>query len=105
MLKGSSPKKVYRELIRLHKEKNLSFQNVVTFNLDEYYPIEKNKVQSYNRYMREQLFDHIDIPKENINIPVIILIRILLVMIFFKGWDIKIKRNRIILRGIRKQDK
>ena len=59
---GSSPKKVYSELIRMHREEGLSFQNVVTYNLDEYYPMESDAVQSYVRFMREQLFDHVDIP-------------------------------------------
>ena len=66
---GSSPKKVYQELIRLHKEDGLSFKNVHTFNLDEYHPMEPDSVQSYVRFMREQLFDHIDIPLSNYHIP------------------------------------
>ena len=66
---GSSPKTVYAELIRLHKEEGLSFKNVISFNLDEYYPMEADAVQSYWRFMREQLFDHVDIPKENYFIP------------------------------------
>lgn len=66
---GSSPKMVYAELIRMHKEEGLSFQNVVTFNLDEYFPMEPDSVQSYVRFMNTQLFDHVDIPKGNINIP------------------------------------
>ena len=66
---GSSPIGVYRELVALHKKEGLSFKNVVTFNLDEYYPIEKNDLLSYNHFMNYHLFDHIDIPKENINIP------------------------------------
>ena len=56
-------------MIRLHKEEGLSFKNVITFNLDEYYPILKNDLESYNYYMKTNLFDHIDIPNENINIP------------------------------------
>src|SRR5947208_1308110 len=48
---GSTPKKVYKELIRLHREEGLSFKNVVTFNLDEYYPLEQEAMQSYRRYM------------------------------------------------------
>ena len=51
------------------KNKELSFKNVVTFNLDEYYPITKNDQESYNFYMHHNLFKHLDIPKENINIP------------------------------------
>jgi glucosamine-6-phosphate deaminase len=66
---GSSPKTVYAELIRLHKEEGLSFKNVISFNLDEYYPMEPDAIQSYWRFMREQLFDHVDIPKENYYIP------------------------------------
>ena len=66
---GSSPIKVYEELVRLHKEEGLSFQNVITFNLDEYYPIHPEADQSYWLFMHEHLFNHIDIKKENINIP------------------------------------
>lgn len=66
---GSSPIDVYLELIRLHKEEGLSFKNVVTFNLDEYYPIARKNVQSYWYFMHEHLFNHIDIPEENIHIP------------------------------------
>jgi glucosamine-6-phosphate deaminase len=66
---GSSPKTVYAELIRLHREEGLSFKNVISFNLDEYYPMEPNAVQSYWRFMKEQLFDHVDIPKENYFLP------------------------------------
>lgn len=66
---GSSPIQVYRELVRMHKEENLSFQNVITFNLDEYYPMLPNAVQSYVRFMNEHLFDHIDIKRENVHIP------------------------------------
>ncbi|KJD31191.1 glucosamine-6-phosphate deaminase [Tamlana nanhaiensis] len=66
---GSSPIKVYEELVRLHKEEDLSFYNVVTFNLDEYYPMDKSNIQSYHYFMHEHLFNHIDIVPENINIP------------------------------------
>ena len=66
---GSSPIGVYKELVRLHKEEGLSFKNVVTFNLDEYYPINPEHIQSYKYFMNEHLFDHIDILSENINIP------------------------------------
>ncbi len=66
---GSSPKTVYAELIRMHKQEGLSFKNVISFNLDEYYPMEPDAVQSYWRFMKEQLFDHVDIPKENYFIP------------------------------------
>ena len=66
---GVTPIAVYAELVRLHKEENLSFSNVITFNLDEYYPMQPNAAQSYVTFMNENLFDHIDIPKDNINIP------------------------------------
>ncbi|MEI6865431.1 glucosamine-6-phosphate deaminase [Flavicella sp.] len=66
---GSSPVKVYEELVRMHKEDGLSFSNVVTFNLDEYYPMNKNNLQSYFYFMHEHLFKHVDILPENINIP------------------------------------
>ncbi|WP_353935890.1 glucosamine-6-phosphate deaminase [Reichenbachiella agariperforans] len=66
---GSSPIKVYKELIRLHKEEGLSFRNVVSFNLDEYYGLAKEDVQSYIYFMHHHLFDHVDILPENINIP------------------------------------
>ena len=66
---GSSPIKVYEELVRLHKEEGLSFSNVVTFNLDEYYPMKKENNQSYYYFMHQHLFNHIDIKPENINIP------------------------------------
>src|SRR5262245_48775830 len=65
---GSTPTRLYAELIKLHKE-GLSFRNVHTFNLDEYYPIAPDSVQSYVRFMNEHLFNHIDIPKQNIHIP------------------------------------
>lgn len=66
---GSSPKGLYAELVRLHKEESLSFKNVVTFNLDEYYPIEPDAVNSYVRFMKELLFNHVDILPENQHIP------------------------------------
>ncbi|MBL0738673.1 glucosamine-6-phosphate deaminase [Flavobacterium sp. GN10] len=66
---GSSPIKVYEELVRMHKEEGLSFANVVTFNLDEYYPMDKNDIQSYYHFMHEHLFNHVNIHPENINIP------------------------------------
>ena len=66
---GSTPKTLYTELVRLHKEEGLSFKNVITFNLDEYYPIEKDALQSYNNYMHRLLFNHVDIDPKNIHIP------------------------------------
>ena len=66
---GSSPKSLYAELVRLHKEEGLSFKNVVSFNLDEYYPMEPDSINSYVRFMKELLFNHIDILPENVHIP------------------------------------
>ena len=66
---GSSPISVYRELVRLHQEEGLSFQNVISFNLDEYYPISKDDIQSYHYFMHIHLFNHVDIKPENIHIP------------------------------------
>ena len=66
---GSTPIRIYEELVRLHRDEGLSFKNVVTFNLDEYYPMRPDAMQSYVRFMKEYLFDHIDIPASNINIP------------------------------------
>ena len=66
---GSTPTRVYAELIRIHKKEKLSFKNVHTFNLDEYYPMAPDSLHSYVRFMKEYLFDHIDIPKKNIHIP------------------------------------
>ena len=66
---GSSPIKVYEDLVRMHREEGLSFVNVISFNLDEYYPMEKSNVQSYDYFMHEHLFNHVDILPENINIP------------------------------------
>jgi glucosamine-6-phosphate deaminase len=66
---GSTPIGIYRELIRMHREEGLSFADVVTFNLDEYYPMRPDSIHSYYRYMWENLFDHIDIKPENVHIP------------------------------------
>ncbi|MDG2341562.1 MAG: glucosamine-6-phosphate deaminase [Cytophagales bacterium] len=66
---GSSPISIYEELVRMHKEENLSFHNVITFNLDEYLPMDPNSIHSYHKFMFESLFDHIDIDPNNINIP------------------------------------
>lgn len=66
---GSTPVPVYRELIRMHREEGLSFKHVITFNLDEYYPLARNHRESYWRFMQDQLFAHIDIPAENIHLP------------------------------------
>jgi glucosamine-6-phosphate deaminase len=66
---GSSPKILYAELVRLHREEGLSFKNVIAFNLDEYYPIESTAVQSYKIFMKYHLFDKIDIDPANCHIP------------------------------------
>jgi glucosamine-6-phosphate deaminase len=66
---GSSPIKVYEELVRIHKEDGLSFENVISFNLDEYFPMDKSNIQSYFYFMHEHLFNHVNMLPENINIP------------------------------------
>ncbi|MBC70838.1 MAG: glucosamine-6-phosphate deaminase [Muricauda sp.] len=66
---GSSPIRVYEELVRLHREEGLSFKHVVTFNLDEYHPMEKSNIQSYHYFMHQHLFDHVDIDPSNVHIP------------------------------------
>jgi glucosamine-6-phosphate deaminase len=66
---GSTPIGIYRELIRLHRNEGLDFSNVITFNLDEYYPMQPDSIHSYVRYMWENFFDHINIKKENVHIP------------------------------------
>ena len=66
---GVTPIAVYAELVRQHKEEGLSFKNVITFNLDEYYPMQPNAAQSYVTFMNENLFGHVDIVKENVHIP------------------------------------
>ena len=66
---GSTPVGVYDELIRLHREEGVSFKTVVTFNLDEYWPMQPDALQSYHRFMREHLFDHLDIPAAAIHLP------------------------------------
>ncbi|MEX2335822.1 MAG: glucosamine-6-phosphate deaminase [Fulvivirga sp.] len=66
---GATPTGVYEELVRLHQEEGLSFKNVITFNLDEYYPMSPAAPQSYVTFMNEHLFRHIDIDENNIYIP------------------------------------
>jgi glucosamine-6-phosphate deaminase len=66
---GSTPVGLYRELIRLHKEAGLDFSRVITFNLDEYYPMTPEDIHSYNRWMHETFFDHVNITPKNIHIP------------------------------------
>ncbi|MCA6497682.1 MAG: glucosamine-6-phosphate deaminase [Chitinophagaceae bacterium] len=69
MATGNTPVHLYKELVRMHKEEGLSFKNVITFNLDEYYPIHKDAYQSYWSFMHRNLFNHIDIDPANIHIP------------------------------------
>jgi len=66
---GSSPRSVYAELVRMHVEEKLSFKNVIAFNLDQYYPIDNDALQSYKRFMKKHLFDNIDIDPKNCHIP------------------------------------
>jgi hypothetical protein len=66
---GSTPIFVYQELVRLHREEGLSFRNVITFNLDEYYPMPAEHAQSYHHFMRQHLFDHIDLDPQQIHLP------------------------------------
>ncbi len=66
---GSTPVGVYRELVRLHREEGLSFAHVISFNLDEYYPMDPGSLHSYHRFMWENLFSQLDIPRENVHIP------------------------------------
>ena len=66
---GSTPIGVYQELVRMHRQEGLSFQNVVTFNLDEYVPMAPGALQSYHRFMRENLLDHVDVPASQVHIP------------------------------------
>ena len=67
-------------------EEGLDFSNVVTFNLDEYWPMEKESIHSYHRFMREAFFDHVNIPPENIHIP---------------DGTIPAARRRVVLRRLR----
>jgi glucosamine-6-phosphate deaminase len=66
---GSTPVGVYRELIRMHREEKLDFAGVTTFNLDEYYGVAPDRLQSYHRWMHENFFSHVNVPKPNIHIP------------------------------------
>ena len=66
---GSTPKTLYAELVRMHKEEGLSFKNVITFNLDQYYPMDKDALQSYHYFMRKNLFEQTDIIPANYHLP------------------------------------
>ena len=65
---GSTPIGVYKKLVEFYKKGELSFKNVITFNMDEYVGLGKNDDQSYKYFMYHHLFDHIDIPKGSINL-------------------------------------
>ena len=69
MATGATPIVLYKELVRMHKEEGLSFKNVITINLDEYYPIPRTAYQSYWSFMHRHLFDHVDIDPKNIYLP------------------------------------
>ena len=66
---GSTPKSLYAELVRLHLEEGLSFKNVITFNLDQYYPMEADALNSYHYFMRKYLFEQTDIDPKNYFLP------------------------------------
>ena len=66
---GSTPLTLYRELIRMHKKEGLSFAKVRTFNLDEYLGLAPDHEQSYHYFMFQNLFNGLDIPRENVHIP------------------------------------
>ena len=66
---GSTPLGVYEDLIRRHQAGDVDFARVVTFNLDEYYPMSPESAHSYHRYMWENFFAHVNIAKENVHIP------------------------------------
>ena len=68
---GSTPKSLYAELVRMHREEGLSFKNVITFNLDQYYPMEADALNSYHYFMRKYLFEQTDIDPENYFLPII----------------------------------
>lgn len=65
---GSTPLETYKELIRLHKAGEVSFKNVVTFNMDEYIGLDENHPESYHSFMWSNFFSHIDIEAENVHI-------------------------------------
>lgn len=66
---GSTPLQMYKELIKMYEEENLDFRDVTTFNLDEYIGLKKDDVNSYNYYMMENFFKHINIRMNNVYIP------------------------------------
>lgn len=69
LVTGKTVIPLYQELVRMHKEEGLSFHNVITFGVDEYYKITSDNTQSYSYFMHQYLYNYIDIEKENINMP------------------------------------
>ncbi len=66
---GSTPLPVYKELVRLHREENLSFRDVITFNLDEYHGLTPEHPESYHQFMWQRLFSMVDIPSDQVHVP------------------------------------
>ena len=66
---GSTPEGMYQQLVEKHREKTVDFSRVVTFNLDEYLGLSPRHAQSYHYYMRQHLFDHVNVSPQNIHIP------------------------------------
>lgn len=66
---GDTPKGMYKELVKLYEDDDIDFAQVKTFNLDEYYGLDKENPESYHYYMMENLFKHVNIKEENINVP------------------------------------
>ncbi|QED49543.1 glucosamine-6-phosphate deaminase [Cytobacillus dafuensis] len=66
---GGTPKGVYKKLIEDHKQNNTTYKNIITLNLDEYIGIDSSNLNSYHYFMKEQLFDHIDIPSTQTHLP------------------------------------
>ena len=65
---GSTPEGTYKELVRMYEAGEVSFKNVITFNMDEYVGLPESHPESYHSFMAKHFFDHVDVPKENINI-------------------------------------
>ncbi|MDR0681364.1 MAG: glucosamine-6-phosphate deaminase [Dysgonamonadaceae bacterium] len=68
LIAGSTAVGVYEKLVEMHQKEKLSFKNVIVFNIDEYYPLKKEELQSHYRYMYEYLFNDVDILPENIHL-------------------------------------
>ena len=85
---GSTPKSLYAELVRMHNEEGLSFKNVITFNLDQYYPMEADALNSYHYFMRKYLFEQTDIDPK---------------IIFYQWNDCQKKRSKNIAQIMKKR--